>query len=109
VTPPKDPLAEAETLKKRKVSPNKPSAQKKSHVDKPQLQTILTVDDIYLIIVIVSDTSEDILQRSEAKQEVIYGRIEVDLKGVQQAIHSICVVSIAPSSSQGIEEGDEPT
>jgi hypothetical protein len=30
VTPPKDPLTEAETSKKRKVSPKKPSARKKS-------------------------------------------------------------------------------
>jgi hypothetical protein len=62
VTPPKDPLTEAETSKKRKVSPKKPSARKKSRANKPQLQTVLTVDDIDLIIAAVSDTSEDILQ-----------------------------------------------
>jgi hypothetical protein len=38
VTPPKDPLTEAETSKKRKVSPKKPSARKKSRANKPQLQ-----------------------------------------------------------------------
>jgi hypothetical protein len=62
VTPPKDPITEAETSKKRKVSLKKPSAWKKSRENKPQLQTVLTVDDIDLIIVVVSDTSEDILQ-----------------------------------------------
>jgi hypothetical protein len=41
------------------------------------------MDDIDLIIVIVSDTSEDILQCNEAKQETMYDRIEVELKGVQ--------------------------
>jgi hypothetical protein len=56
VTPPKDPLTEAETSKKRKVSPKKPSARKKSRANKPQLQTVLTVDDIDLIIAVVSDT-----------------------------------------------------
>jgi hypothetical protein len=62
VTPPKDPHTESEMSKKRKVSPNKPSTQKKSQDKKPQLQTILTVDDIDLIIIVVSDTSKDILQ-----------------------------------------------
>jgi hypothetical protein len=36
VTLPKDPLTEAETSKKRKVSPKKPSARKKSRANKPQ-------------------------------------------------------------------------
>jgi hypothetical protein len=34
------------------------------------------MDDIEIIIDIVSDTSEDILQCSEAKQETMYERIE---------------------------------
>jgi hypothetical protein len=41
------------------------------------------VDDIDLIIAAVSDTSEDILQQSEAKQETMFDRIEVNLKGVK--------------------------
>jgi hypothetical protein len=36
VTPSKDPLTEAETTKKRKVSPQKPSARKKTRANKPQ-------------------------------------------------------------------------
>jgi hypothetical protein len=99
VTPPKDPITEAETSKKRKVSPKKPSAQKKSRENKPQLQTVLTVDDIDLIIAAVSDTSEDILQQSEAKQETMFDKIEAELKGVQQGSlfepHSVyCVIVI---------------
>jgi hypothetical protein len=43
---------------------------------------VLTTDDIDLIIVIVSNTSEDILQHNEAKQETMYDRIEAELKGV---------------------------
>jgi hypothetical protein len=62
VTPPKYPLTEAETSKKINVSPKKPSMWKKSRANKPQLQTILTVDDIDVIIAVVLDTSEDILQ-----------------------------------------------
>jgi hypothetical protein len=44
---------------------------------------VLTVDDIDLIIVIVSDTSKKILQQSEAKHETMFDRIEAELKGVQ--------------------------
>jgi hypothetical protein len=62
VTPPKDPLTEAETSKKRKGSPQKPSAWKKSRANKPQSQNVLTMDDVDLIITIVEDASEDILK-----------------------------------------------
>jgi hypothetical protein len=82
VTLPKDPITKAKTSKKRKVSPQKPSARKKSRANKPQSQNMLTVDDIDFIVAVVSDTSEDILQRNEAKQETMYARIEAKLKGV---------------------------
>jgi hypothetical protein len=72
------------------------------------MQTFLMVDDIYLIIVIVSYTSEDILQRNEAKQETMYERIEAELKGVQQALYSSHAVSTVPPSSEGTKLGDEP-
>jgi hypothetical protein len=36
VTPPKEPLIEAETSKKRNVSPNKPLARKNSRANNPQ-------------------------------------------------------------------------
>jgi hypothetical protein len=39
----------------------------------------------------------------------MYDRIEAELKGVQQAIYSSRAVSTAPSSSEGVELGDEPT
>jgi hypothetical protein len=38
----------------------------------------------------------------------MYDRIEEDLKGVQWALYSSYAVSVAPSSSEGIELGDEP-
>jgi DNA anti-recombination protein RmuC len=43
-----------------------------------------------------------------SKQETMYDRIEAELKGVQQALYSSHAVSTAPSSSEGIEVGDEP-
>jgi LysM repeat protein len=68
------------------------------------------VDDINLIITAISETSGEILERNEAKQETMYGRIEVEMKGVQQTLYSSHVVSRAPSSSsEGIEVGDEPS
>jgi hypothetical protein len=108
VIPPKDPLMETETSKKIKVSPKKPSVWKNSCTNKPHLQTTLTVDDIDLIIIDVSDTSEDIFQRSEAKQEKMYDKIEVELKGVHQALYSSHTVSTASLTVGGIEVGDEP-
>jgi hypothetical protein len=82
VTPPKDPLTEVETSNKIKVSPKKPSVRKKSRANKPHLQIVLMVDDIDLIIAVVSDTSEEILQKNEAKRETMYDRIEAKLKVV---------------------------
>ena len=61
VIPPKDSLTETETSKKRKGSRMKPSSWKKSKSNKPPFHTVLTVDDINLIIYDVSHTSEDIL------------------------------------------------
>jgi hypothetical protein len=60
-TPPKDPLTTIETPKKRKVSPQKPSARKNTRANKPQSKNVLTDDDVRLIIAAVEDASEDIL------------------------------------------------
>jgi hypothetical protein len=61
VTPSKDPPIEARTSKKRKVSPQKPLARKKTQANKPQSKNVLTVDDVDLIIAVVEDASDDIL------------------------------------------------
>jgi hypothetical protein len=45
------------------------------------------VDNIELIIIVVLDTSKDILQHNEEKQETMYDRIATELKGVQQALY----------------------
>ena len=39
----------------------------------------------------------------------MYERIEAELRGVQQALHSSCTVSTVPPLSEEIELGDEPT
>jgi hypothetical protein len=66
------------------------------------------VDDIDIIISTLSDTLEDILQCNKAKQETMYDRIKVELKGAQQALYSRRVVSIVPPSSEGTKMGYEP-
>jgi hypothetical protein len=96
VTLPKDPLREAETSKKRKVSSQKPSTRKKTRANKPQSKNVLIVDDVDLIITTMEDASEDILQRHEAKQEMLYERIEKELHEIQQAIHSNHTMPLAP-------------
>jgi hypothetical protein len=72
------------------------------------METVLMMDDIDLIIAAISDTSEDLLQRNEAKQETMYDRIEAELRGVEQSLYSSRTVSIAPPTSQETELGDEP-
>jgi hypothetical protein len=70
---------------------------------------MLTLDDFDFIIVTVSDASKDVFQINEAKQETMYERIEAELRGVWQALHSSHTVSIAPSPSEEPKLGDEPT
>jgi hypothetical protein len=73
------------------------------------LQNVITVDDIDLIIAAVSDALEDILQRSEAKHETMFDRIEAELKGVQHDIYSSHAISTEPLLAGDIEVGHEPT
>jgi hypothetical protein len=61
VTPPRDPADEADPLKKRKVSPMKPTSRNKSRSTLTKMQTVVTVDDFKFIIVVVADASQEIL------------------------------------------------
>jgi hypothetical protein len=54
----------------------KPTSQKRSKTTNPKLQTVLTVDDFVFIITVVSNTSKDILEEREEKQEAMYEIIE---------------------------------
>jgi hypothetical protein len=60
VTLPRD---EANPLKKRKVSPPKPSSQKKSRATVTKMKIVLTVDNFDFIITTVNDASQEILQK----------------------------------------------
>jgi len=61
VTPPQNTPDDIETSRKIKVSPKKPYSWKKSKARKPKMETVLTVDDIDLIIATVSDNGKYIL------------------------------------------------
>jgi hypothetical protein len=69
---------------------------------------MLTMDDFEFIIAAVADASQDILQKHEAKQEKMYDRIEVELRGVQQTLQSNRTVSTAPPPLEAPELGYEP-
>jgi hypothetical protein len=43
------------------------------------MQTVLTTDDFDFIIAALNDTSQEIMEKQEAKQEEMYDRIEVEL------------------------------
>jgi hypothetical protein len=57
-----------------------------------KMQTFLTSDDFEFLIAVLQDASLEIAEKQEEKQEELYDRIETDLPGVQQALHSSCVV-----------------
>jgi hypothetical protein len=98
------------TPKKRKVSPKKPSARKKTCANKPQLEATLTNDGISLVRGAMEEISEDMLQRYREKQEDLFGRIERELKEVEQVVRLVCTVptvSFVPFSSQTGELRDE--
>jgi hypothetical protein len=64
VTLPKD---EVDPLKKRKVSPLKPSSQKKSKSTMTKMQTVLTSDEFDFIIAPLNDASLEIVEKQGAK------------------------------------------
>jgi hypothetical protein len=105
VTPPRE---EEDPSKKRKVTPPKPSSRKKAKATRTKFETVLTPDDFDFIIAALNDTSLEIAEKKEAKQEEVFSRIRDELQGVQQAIQSSRAVSTAPLPSGTPELGDEP-
>jgi hypothetical protein len=76
VTPPRN---ETNPLKKRKVSPPKPSSWKKSKATVTKMKTVLTTNEFDFIITALNDASMEIAEKQEAKKEEMYDRIEVKL------------------------------
>jgi hypothetical protein len=80
----------------------KPSARKKMHTNKPQLEATLTDDDIILFHRAMEDTFEYMLQRYKEKKVELYERIERELKEVKHVVRLVLTVpttSFVPSSS----------
>jgi hypothetical protein len=69
---------------------------------------VLTVDEFKFIIAAILDASQDILQKHESKQEEMYDKIEVELRGVQHTLQSSHQVSTEPLQSEELELGDDP-
>jgi hypothetical protein len=69
---------ETDPLKKRKVSPLKPSSQNKSRATVTKMKAVLTTDDFEFIIADLNDASLLILDKQEAKQEEMYDILNVD-------------------------------
>jgi hypothetical protein len=69
---------ETDPLKKRKVSPLRPSSQKKLRTTMTKMKTVLTTDDFEFIIIALNDASLEIVEKKEAKKEEMYDRIKVE-------------------------------
>jgi hypothetical protein len=106
VTLPRD---EEDSLKKRKVSPPKPSSRKKSKATRNKFETTLTSDDFDFIVATLNDASLEIVEKKEAKQEEVFSWIKVEIKEVHQALRSNRIVSIVPLSVETPEIQDEPS
>jgi len=71
------------------------------------VEATFTEDDIILVCEAMEVDSKEIFQRYGEKHEGIYGRIEKELKEVQQAIRLVSVVPTMLSST--VELKDEST
>jgi hydrogenase maturation factor HypE len=90
------PEDEEESSKKRKVSPLKPSSQKKPRTPVTKMKTMLTPDDFSFLLATMNKDIEEITENKEAKKEAMFNRIGRELQGVQQALWSSRAVSTAP-------------
>jgi hypothetical protein len=73
VTQPRD---KEDPLKKRTVSPLKPSSRKKMKATRTKFETNLTSDDFDFIIAALNDASLEITEKQEAKQEEVFSHIK---------------------------------
>jgi hypothetical protein len=94
VTPPRN-----DPLKKRKVSPPKPSSRKKVKETRTKFETTLTSDDFDFIVATLNDASLEIAEKQEANQEEVFSRIKDELQGVQQELQYIRTISTVPLSA----------
>jgi hypothetical protein len=86
---------EADSLKKSKGFPPKPSSQKKSKATMTKMHIVLTSDDFDFLVADLNDASLEIEEKKEVKQEEMYDQIDTKLQGVQKALQSNDTISTA--------------
>jgi hypothetical protein len=69
VTPPRE---EEDPSKKMKVTPPKPSSWKKSKATKTTFKTTLTPEDFEFLVTMLNDSSLEIAEKKEEKQEEVF-------------------------------------
>jgi heme-binding NEAT domain protein len=69
VTPPRE---EEDPSLKIKMTPPKPSSQKKAKATQTTLKTTLTPDDFDFLIAALNDVSLELVEKKEAKQEDLF-------------------------------------
>jgi hypothetical protein len=57
-------------------------ARKKTYTSRPKMKATLTKDDVDVVITTMEDALEDILQRYGEKKEMVYERIEKEIKEI---------------------------
>jgi hypothetical protein len=72
------------------------------------MQIVLTSDDFDFLIAALNDALLEIAEKQEAKQETMYDRIEIELRGVQQTLQSSRAVFSVPLPLGTPELGDKP-
>jgi hypothetical protein len=81
---------------------------KKAKATKTKFEIVLTLDDFDFRITSLNDTSLEIVENKEDKQEEVFSHIRDKLQGVQQAIQYGCSVSTVSLPSGTPDIGDEP-
>ena len=72
-----------------------------------KIKTMLNPDDFNFLLANLNEAIEEIIKNNEAKQQMMYDRIEVELQGVQWALQSNRAVSTTPMPKGTPETGDE--
>jgi hypothetical protein len=101
------PKDEVEFLKKRKGSPSKSFVKNKAKVTVTKMKTTLNPNDFRFLLATLNEAIEEITEKQEAKKQMMYNRIEVELQGVQRALQYNRAVSTTPMLEGTPKAGDE--
>jgi hypothetical protein len=71
------------------------------------MKTTLNPDDFRFLLTTLNEDIEEITEKKEAKQEMMYNRIETELRGVQRSLQSSHAAPTMPLLEGTIEARDE--